>query len=141
VVAPLTTIANWQREAELWVPQMNVVAYTGGEEARTVIRNQEVRRVFLTVFPVFRCPVSCLLLCFSASFPCLALPECDSQTLVFFLHARFPPSSPIMVVQLRLAGSDIRADIVLAPYQLVLSDAKYLSKVQWACVVVDEGVC
>ncbi|XP_031101578.1 CHD3-type chromatin-remodeling factor PICKLE [Ipomoea triloba] len=41
VVAPLSTLRNWEREFALWAPQMNVVMYVGSSNARTVIRDYE----------------------------------------------------------------------------------------------------
>ncbi|KAL3650669.1 hypothetical protein CASFOL_007072 [Castilleja foliolosa] len=41
VVAPLSTLRNWEREFALWAPQMNVVMYVGTAQARTVIRDYE----------------------------------------------------------------------------------------------------
>ncbi|KAG5562931.1 hypothetical protein RHGRI_005610 [Rhododendron griersonianum] len=41
VVAPLSTLRNWEREFALWAPQMNVVMYVGSAQARAVIREHE----------------------------------------------------------------------------------------------------
>ncbi|XP_059290027.1 CHD3-type chromatin-remodeling factor PICKLE-like [Lycium ferocissimum] len=41
VVAPLSTLRNWEREFATWAPQMNVVMYVGGAQARTIIREYE----------------------------------------------------------------------------------------------------
>ncbi|CAB79908.1 putative protein [Arabidopsis thaliana] len=41
VVAPLSTIRNWEREFATWAPHMNVVMYTGDSEARDVIWEHE----------------------------------------------------------------------------------------------------
>ncbi|QDZ23866.1 chromatin remodeling factor [Chloropicon primus] len=41
VVAPLSTILNWQREAEQWAPHLNVVNYSGNAEDRKVIYKHE----------------------------------------------------------------------------------------------------
>ncbi len=38
VSAPLSTIANWEREFEFWAPDMYVVTYVGGKENRAIIR-------------------------------------------------------------------------------------------------------
>jgi SNF2 family DNA or RNA helicase len=44
VVVPLTTVPNWQREAAMFTPQLNVVAYMGNADARATCRRYEVRR-------------------------------------------------------------------------------------------------
>ncbi|KAF5726268.1 CHD3-type chromatin-remodeling factor PICKLE isoform X2 [Tripterygium wilfordii] len=41
VVAPLSTLRNWEREFATWAPQMNVVMYVGSTQARAVIREHE----------------------------------------------------------------------------------------------------
>ncbi|XXG40563.1 hypothetical protein AAC387_Pa01g1247 [Persea americana] len=41
VVAPLSTLRNWEREFATWAPQMNVVLYVGSAQARAVIREYE----------------------------------------------------------------------------------------------------
>ncbi|XP_047325059.1 CHD3-type chromatin-remodeling factor PICKLE-like [Impatiens glandulifera] len=41
VVAPLSTLRNWEREFAMWAPQMNVVMYVGSSQARSVIREYE----------------------------------------------------------------------------------------------------
>ncbi|XP_059076151.1 CHD3-type chromatin-remodeling factor PICKLE isoform X4 [Cryptomeria japonica] len=41
VVAPLSTLRNWEREFYTWAPDMNAVMYTGNAQARSVIRKHE----------------------------------------------------------------------------------------------------
>ncbi|KAK4277229.1 hypothetical protein QN277_015253 [Acacia crassicarpa] len=41
VVAPLSTLRNWEREFATWAPHMNVVMYVGSAQARAVIREYE----------------------------------------------------------------------------------------------------
>ncbi|CAM8893801.1 unnamed protein product [Rhodiola kirilowii] len=41
VVAPLSTLRNWEREFAKWAPQMNVVMYVGTAQARAVIKENE----------------------------------------------------------------------------------------------------
>ncbi|XP_038711495.1 CHD3-type chromatin-remodeling factor PICKLE-like isoform X2 [Tripterygium wilfordii] len=41
VVAPLSTLRNWEREFATWAPQMNVVMYVGSTQARAVVREHE----------------------------------------------------------------------------------------------------
>ncbi|CAH8390357.1 unnamed protein product [Eruca vesicaria subsp. sativa] len=41
VIAPLSTLRNWEREFATWAPQMNVVMYFGTSQARAVIREHE----------------------------------------------------------------------------------------------------
>ncbi|XP_025081586.1 chromodomain-helicase-DNA-binding protein 4-like isoform X2 [Pomacea canaliculata] len=41
VSAPLSTIINWEREFELWAPELYVVTYVGDKDSRTVIREHE----------------------------------------------------------------------------------------------------
>ncbi|KAK4480176.1 hypothetical protein RD792_013238 [Penstemon davidsonii] len=41
VVAPLSTLRNWEREFATWAPHMNVVMYVGTNQARNTIREHE----------------------------------------------------------------------------------------------------
>ncbi|KAL0739308.1 hypothetical protein Bca4012_015518 [Brassica carinata] len=41
VVAPLSTLQNWERGFATWAPHMNVVVYSGTSQARTVILQHE----------------------------------------------------------------------------------------------------
>uniref|UniRef100_A0A672T2K2 Chromodomain-helicase-DNA-binding protein 4-like n=1 Tax=Sinocyclocheilus grahami TaxID=75366 RepID=A0A672T2K2_SINGR len=41
VSAPLSTIINWEREFEMWAPDMYVVTYVGDKDSRAVIRENE----------------------------------------------------------------------------------------------------
>lgn len=41
VVAPLSTLRNWEREFSTWTPQINVVMYVGSGQSRAVIRELE----------------------------------------------------------------------------------------------------
>ncbi|KAJ0984869.1 hypothetical protein J5N97_003225 [Dioscorea zingiberensis] len=41
VVAPLSTLRNWEREFATWAPQLNVVMYFGSAQARAMIRQYE----------------------------------------------------------------------------------------------------
>ncbi|KAJ8287325.1 hypothetical protein GJAV_G00050250 [Gymnothorax javanicus] len=41
LVVPLSTLTSWQREFQLWAPQMNVVVYLGDISSRSMIRTHE----------------------------------------------------------------------------------------------------
>ncbi|ONK60438.1 uncharacterized protein A4U43_C08F18460 [Asparagus officinalis] len=41
VVAPLSTLRNWEREFATWAPQLNVVMYAGSAQARAIARQYE----------------------------------------------------------------------------------------------------
>ena len=38
---PLSTMINWEREFELWAPELYVVSYYGDRDSRAVIRENE----------------------------------------------------------------------------------------------------
>ena len=42
VVAPLSTLGNWEKEFELWVPEVNIVNFLGNSAARDVIKQKEL---------------------------------------------------------------------------------------------------
>lgn len=37
LVVPLSTLTSWQREIQLWAPQMNVVVYLGDISSRNMV--------------------------------------------------------------------------------------------------------
>ncbi|XP_029428595.1 chromodomain-helicase-DNA-binding protein 1-like [Rhinatrema bivittatum] len=41
LVVPLSTLTSWQREIQIWAPQMNAVVYIGDINSRNVIRTHE----------------------------------------------------------------------------------------------------
>ncbi|VDM73333.1 unnamed protein product, partial [Strongylus vulgaris] len=41
IAAPLSTIINWEREAEQWCPDFYIVTYVGDRDSRMVIREHE----------------------------------------------------------------------------------------------------
>ncbi|XP_045799661.1 CHD3-type chromatin-remodeling factor PICKLE-like [Trifolium pratense] len=41
VVAPLSTLRNWEREFATWAPEMNVIMYVGSSQARSIVREYE----------------------------------------------------------------------------------------------------
>ncbi|EFJ11544.1 hypothetical protein SELMODRAFT_158748 [Selaginella moellendorffii] len=41
IVAPLSTLRNWEREFSIWAPQMSIVTYIGSAQAREIIRQKE----------------------------------------------------------------------------------------------------
>ncbi|XP_061836669.1 chromodomain-helicase-DNA-binding protein 1 [Nerophis lumbriciformis] len=41
LVVPLSTLTSWQREIQLWAPQMNIVVYLGDIRSRNMIRTHE----------------------------------------------------------------------------------------------------
>ncbi|CBZ53027.1 hypothetical protein NCLIV_028160 [Neospora caninum Liverpool] len=45
IFAPQSTIDNWMREFQRWLPQANVVCFHGNASAREIIKNYELQRV------------------------------------------------------------------------------------------------
>ncbi|KAH8939040.1 hypothetical protein BDL97_15G016300 [Sphagnum fallax] len=41
VVAPLSTLRNWEREFSTWAPHLNVVMYVGSSQSRAILRQYE----------------------------------------------------------------------------------------------------
>ena len=41
ISVPLSTLPNWEREFELWAPELYVVSYYGDKDARATIRENE----------------------------------------------------------------------------------------------------
>ena len=49
VVAPLSTITNWQREFKRWAPKVDVLLYHGSKEEREALRIKFGTLVFVCV--------------------------------------------------------------------------------------------
>ncbi|XP_953907.1 SNF2-family protein (chromodomain-helicase-DNA-binding protein 1) [Theileria annulata] len=47
IIVPQSTIDNWMREFEAWLPQANAVCYYGNATAREMIRQRELTRIFV----------------------------------------------------------------------------------------------
>lgn len=45
LVVPLSTLTSWQREIQLWAPQMNVVVYLGDINSRNMVGNKNKKWV------------------------------------------------------------------------------------------------
>lgn len=43
VVVPLSTLTSWQREFEVWAPEINVVVYIGDLMSRNMVCNQRAK--------------------------------------------------------------------------------------------------
>lgn len=41
VIAPATTLLNWQKEINIWCPSVNSVVYIGNQDSREIIRKKE----------------------------------------------------------------------------------------------------
>ncbi|CAL8087582.1 unnamed protein product [Calicophoron daubneyi] len=41
IAAPLSTLLNWEREFEVWAPELHVIVYTGDKNTRSVIQDYE----------------------------------------------------------------------------------------------------
>jgi chromodomain-helicase-DNA-binding protein 4 len=42
ISVPLSTLINWEREFELWAPEMYVVTYIGDKDSRSILRENEL---------------------------------------------------------------------------------------------------
>ena len=52
LVVPLSTMASWQREFDLWSPEINVVVYLGDVSSRNIVRNSKYKlSACLYMFP------------------------------------------------------------------------------------------
>lgn len=93
VVAPLSTLRNWERELAAWAPHMNVVVLAGSQQGRDVIRQHEM---------------------FAAA------------------ASGGPPSKEEMQPL-------VKFHVLLCSYEMAFIESALLHKLQWDCVVVDEG--
>lgn len=52
IVVPLSTMPAWQREFEMWAPEMNTLVYLGDVNSRNTVRSVEWLGVYESVFGV-----------------------------------------------------------------------------------------
>jgi len=43
LVVPLSTMASWQKEFDLWSPEINAVVYLGDVSSRNIVRNADCK--------------------------------------------------------------------------------------------------
>ncbi|KAA8518154.1 hypothetical protein F0562_015628 [Nyssa sinensis] len=126
VVAPLSTLRNWEREFATWAPQMNVVCtwdlsisqhnyilcinlnrsyflqvmYVGSAQARTVIKEYE-----------------------------------------FYFPKKFKKSKKKKAGQIigESKQDRIKFDVLLTSYEMINLDSTSLKPIKWQCMIVDEG--
>ena len=46
VVVPLSTMTAWQTEFDRWAPFMNVIAYQGDQQSRTIVSGYYFKKIF-----------------------------------------------------------------------------------------------
>lgn len=44
LVVPLSTLTSWQREIQLWAPQLNFVVYLGDISSRNMVRFKKAKK-------------------------------------------------------------------------------------------------
>lgn len=52
LVVPLSTLTSWQREIQLWAPQMNVVVYLGDISSRNMVGSSSCLLVCVPAGPL-----------------------------------------------------------------------------------------
>ena len=60
VIAPNSTIANWEREAKFWAPELNTVIYHGSMEDRTHLRKHITKQIEKQKLNIIIAPYSLL---------------------------------------------------------------------------------
>eukprot|EP00850_Spirogloea_muscicola_P004476 SM000019S05020 [mRNA] locus=s19:556386:566850:+ [translate_table: standard] len=113
VVAPLSTLRNWEREFAIWAPEMNVVMYAGNGPARAVIRQHEF------YFPI--------------KFKRAGKGPKREKSKVAMLKKTVHPLSS------ESKQKRIKFDVLLTSYEMVNQDSSVLRSITWECMIVDEG--
>jgi len=109
VVAPLSTVAHWQREIQEWT-KMHSVIYHGSSASRTLIRKYEWDK-FLVDLPA----------------------DYDPRA-----ESGYPRQVENGDIKKTRAGC-YRFQVLITTYEIVLRDSERLSSIPWACLVVDEA--
>eukprot|EP00850_Spirogloea_muscicola_P020308 SM000212S06901 [mRNA] locus=s212:113572:124037:+ [translate_table: standard] len=113
VVAPLSTLRNWEREFAIWAPDMNVVMYAGNGPARAIIRQHEF------YFPI--------------RFKRAGKGPKREKSKVAMLKKSVHPLSS------ESKQKRIKFDVLLTSYEMVNQDSSVLRSITWECMIVDEG--
>ena len=131
ILAPLITIPHWQREFEGWT-DMNVVVYHGTAASREMIRDYEFYypSQFSTNSP------------FQPSLP----PVASTSPFLSTSISPQPPnkkSKPNQAIetpaQQQAARGLFKFNVLITTYEILMSDASLLSKIQWRYICVDEA--
>lgn len=125
VSAPLSTIINWEREFEMWAPDMYVVTYVGDKDSRAIIRENEFSfedNAIRGGKRASRMKVRPLML----------------KSRVEILRKRLKLSYPCSVFS-QQKDSSIKFHVLLTSYELITIDMAALGSIDWACLVVDEA--
>ncbi|KAG7215551.1 hypothetical protein INR49_014718 [Caranx melampygus] len=123
VSAPLSTIINWEREFEMWAPDMYVVTYVGDKDSRAVIRENE----FSFEDNAIRGGKKASRMKVSGGG---GGREILASYLSFHTHC-------VDFVQQK--DSSIKFHVLLTSYELITIDMAILGSIDWACLVVDEA--
>eukprot|EP01122_Echinamoeba_exundans_P003429 TRINITY_DN13531_c0_g1_i1.p1 TRINITY_DN13531_c0_g1~~TRINITY_DN13531_c0_g1_i1.p1 ORF type:complete len:1772 (-),score=428.68 TRINITY_DN13531_c0_g1_i1:19-5334(-) len=115
VVAPLSTITNWQREFSRWAPDLDIVSYTGSAESRDIIQKYEFFRDY------------------------------HDDDDIDDVDEDVSGSEVDMNVRKKLKQKSrrgervVKFDVLLMSYEMVAKETAPLRKLDWALLIVDEG--
>lgn len=113
VIGPLSTLSNWVSEFERFCPSLATVLYHGSKKDRADIRRKKLK---LSEFSRPQGVHPCWTPRFAWCSLCSSLPAAGAHS---------QPSRDFPVV--------------ITSYEIVLTDIKFLQKLSWKYIIVDEG--
>lgn len=132
VSAPLSTIINWEREFEMWAPDMYVVTYVGDKDSRAVIRENEFSfedNAIRGGKKASRMKVRGGGTEMKKSRMSEATEWSGLKLVLTWFYVDF----------IQQKDSSIKFHVLLTSYELITIDMAILGSIDWACLVVDEA--
>jgi chromodomain-helicase-DNA-binding protein 4 len=110
VVAPLSTLRNWENEAIIWTPEMRYVTFMGSEKSRDIIMQNAIIR------PEFK-----------------PLNEHWDDGRFGKFQARMAAN------QSSLDPNPFAFDVLITSFEIILREKRFFEGIKWSVLVVDEA--
>lgn len=131
ISVPLSTLPNWEREFELWAPELYVVSYYGDKDARATIRENE-----------FSFDDKAMASHARIGFKFKNRPNIDQISNLFLLKLRFFVFL-LILSSLRCSklrdGVQVKFHVLLTSYEMISMDQATLGSIDYQCLIIDEA--
>uniref|UniRef100_A0A6N2KIW4 CHD3-type chromatin-remodeling factor PICKLE n=1 Tax=Salix viminalis TaxID=40686 RepID=A0A6N2KIW4_SALVM len=124
VVAPLSTLRNWEREFATWAPQMNVVCTQNSLVILLIGKEHRVEVSLVQVMYVGSAQARAVIREYEFYYP--------------KKHKKIKKKKSGQVVTERKQDR-IKFDVLLTSYEMINLDTTSLKPINWECMIVDEG--